>query len=183
MKKFPTGTLVGATLLALLAACDSSEKAKPSDVAQVPEASVEQAPQLAQGLATAAPNEALSAAIGGYCSLDAVNGNAVVDGRVELKRSVAVVLGGWATELAGTVPAEPVLIIHNETGGYAVKLATGVSRPDVAAALKNPAFANAGYESPAVLKDVPVGAYELSVFTPGDVPHRCPLNVVLTLSD
>ncbi len=183
MMKFPTGMLVAATLLALLAACDSSEKTKPSDVAQIPETSVEQAPQPSQGLATAAPDGALSAAIGGYCSLDAVNGNAVVGGRVELKRGAAVVLGGWATELAGTVPAKPMLIVHNGAGIYAVQLATGVSRPDVAAALKNPAFANAGYESPAMLKDVPAGTYDLSVLTPGDVPHRCPLNVVLTLAD
>lgn len=188
MKKLLGNLFFGVVVLAVLAACDARDKSTSGDnvaTTTSPEKSVESAQQPMPGLVAPFSEDLPSIAVGGYCSLDAVNGNAVADGRVELKRGAPAVVGGWATTLAGAVPAEPLLVVHNESGSYAVKLATGVSRPDVAAALKNAALANAGYESPAALKDVPTGSYDLSVVTQADTDtrHRCPLNVVLTLTD
>lgn len=188
MKKLLGNLLFGVATLAVLTACDTSDKTTSrddADAATSPKMSAEPAQQPTPGVVATFSEDVSSIAVGGYCSLDAVNGNAVADGRVELKRGVPAVVGGWATTLAGTAPAEPLLVVHNESGSFAVKLATGVSRPDVAAALKNDALSNAGYESPAVLKDVPAGSYDLSVVTLTDTGtrHRCPLNVVLTLTD
>jgi len=187
MKKLSGNFLLGVLVLTMLASCDSGEKAKIGDDAVATtsqEASTEPtAQQPVPGLASPFSEDVLAIAIGGYCSLDAVNGNAVSDGKVELSRAVPAVMGGWATTLSGTVPNEPLLVIHNGSGRYAVKLATGISRPDVATALKNTALDKAGYESPAILKDIPAGTYDLSIVTPGDVHNRCPLNVVLTLAN
>lgn len=190
MNKLSANLLAGAILISILSACNSGEKQAGTDpaaaVPTAPTAPAETpapAPAPVQGLAVPFAEEVLTIPVGGYCSLDAVNGNAVANGRVEWRRSVPAVVGGWTTDQANAVPADPILVVHNESGRYVIPLSTGLARPDVAAALKNPALENAGYESPADLRDVPVGSYDLSIVTSADGRHRCPLNVVLALVD
>lgn len=181
MKKLLVNLAICAVLATVLSACDSSNKQASTDPAVAAPAEPAQAPN--PGLAVAYADDVLTIPVGGYCSLDTVNGTAVSNGRIEWKHGVPAVFIGWATEQSGVVPAHPELVIHNKDGRYAIPLSTGVARPDVAAALKSPSLGNAGYESPADLRNVPAGIYDLSIVTSGDNRNRCPLNVLLTLAD
>jgi len=189
MKNVSLKTLAGIAVLAALVACDSTDKSKQSDgvaaVAAVaaPEAPTISASQPAQGLAAPFSEEVMSLAVGGNCALDTVDGVQVANGSLELKRSTPATVGGWVADASGAVPADPVLVVHNDTARYAVKFATGIARADVAEVMKSPALATAGFETPVVLSDVPAGTYDLSIVLPGSTAQRCPLNVVLTLKD
>ncbi|MGR4875226.1 hypothetical protein [Pseudoxanthomonas sp. LARHCG66] len=187
MKKLSANLLAGAVLISVLSACNPGNKQAGTDtVAAAPAAPVEApepTPAPVQGLAVPFAENALSMTVGGNCSLDAVNGSAVVEGKLQLKRGESVVIGGWAVDQAGVVPAQPQLVIHSDVAGYTAPLATGIERADVAAAMKNPALSKAGFESPLSLRDVPAGVYDLSVVVTGEAARRCPLNVLLTVTD
>ena len=190
MKKLLGMVLIGISTSVVLTGCDSGKKetsgadAATENIAEItpaPAAAVQPAPP--EGLAIPFTESALAMTVGGNCSLDAVNGSAVVEGKLELKRGEPVVIGGWAADQAGAVPAQPQIVIHNDVAGYSAPLATGIDRADVAAAMKNPALAKSGFESPLSLRDVPAGVYDLSVVVTGEAARRCPLNVLLTVTD
>lgn len=191
MKKLLRILVIGMSASMALTACDSGQKETGSTdaassetvAAKSAEVVAEQPAASPEGRATPFAENALSMTVGGNCSLDAVNGNAVADGKIQLKRGESVVVSGWAADQAGAVPTQPQLVIHNDVGGYASPLATGIARADVAAAMKNPALANSGFESPLSLGDVPAGVYDLSVVVTGEAARRCPLNTLLTVTD
>lgn len=190
MKKLLGMLLIGMSTTVVLTACDSGNKqtggvdpATDSAAATPPSPVAAEQPAAPEGLATPFAESALSMTVGGNCSLDAVNGSAVTEGKLQLKRGEPVVIGGWAADQSGVVPAQPQLVIHNDVAGYTAPLATGIERADVAAAMKNPALSKAGFESPLSLRDVPAGVYDLSVVVTGEAARRCPLNVLLTVTD
>lgn len=189
MKKLLGMLAIGMSASIALTACDSGQD-KGNTGSASDAASANQAPAAAietvaapDGLAAAFAESAIAMTVGGNCSLDAVNGSAVAGGKLTLKRSESVVVGGWVADQAGAVPAQPQLVIHNDVASYATPLATGIARADVAAAMKNPALANSGFESPLSLRDVPVGVYDLSLVVMGDAVRRCPLNLLLTVTE
>lgn len=190
MNKNSMNILAGIVVMASLVACKPADKSQDSATTVSGSEATETAPinsgqqvSTVPGLASAYADDVFALPVGGNCALDAVDGKQVTNGKFEQKRSVPATFGGWVADSSGAVPTDPVLVVHNDAARYAVTLAAGVSRTDVAEVMKNPALAMSGFESPVVLSDVPAGTYDLSVVMPGSTPHRCPLNVLVTLTE
>jgi hypothetical protein len=96
------------------------------------------------------------------CSLDLIDDEPVSDS-VVLPRRVPVRLIGWAADgTTRTVPPVVTLELAGDTT-YAAPAARFTRRPDVARALKTPAFATSGYDVMALLRAVEPGRYRLRV--------------------
>lgn len=95
------------------------------------------------------------------CNIDSVDGKPI-DG-VSLARTSSAAFAGWAADSAtGVVPKRVQLVLRSErgSGGFTMEIATGETRPDVAQARKNPAFAASGWSVQANLSAVAPGRYD-----------------------
>jgi len=90
------------------------------------------------------------------CNLDAVNDKPA--GSESLPHASTATFSGWAAGDPGHVPAGVQLVLKG-TQDYAVNAATGMPRPDVASANKQPGWAGAGYSVKADLSAVAPGSY------------------------
>lgn len=128
-------------------------------------------------VAYAAPADPLPA--GGACAVDAVAGVAA-DGAV-VRASSSASFGGWVADARGRVPADARLVLVGQGSSYALAITAGGSRPDVAAALGNPALGSSGFNLDADLAGVVPGRYRLSVVYAGDMPAICALDATITV--
>lgn len=91
------------------------------------------------------------------CNLDAVNDKPA--GSESLSHASTATFSGWAASgNSDHVPASLQLVLKG-THDYAVNAATGMPRPDVASAKKQPGWAGAGYSVKADLSAVAPGSY------------------------
>lgn len=93
------------------------------------------------------------------CNVDTVNDKPA--GSEPLPHAGTATFTGWAADGdAGKVPAGVQLVLKG-TQDYAVNAATGMSRPDVAAANHKPALTSAGFSVNADLSAVAPGQYSV----------------------
>lgn len=94
------------------------------------------------------------------CNVDSIDGKPI-DG-ASLARTSRAAFAGWAADSAtGAVPKRVQLVLKGVgSGDFAVEVATGEQRPDVAQVRKNPAFAASGWSVQADLSAVAPGKYE-----------------------
>ncbi len=91
------------------------------------------------------PGLAAQARVAGVCSLDRVDGQALSGSAAPLPRRT-VLVEGWAADVDGSsLPALAWLVLESGGASVHVPLELGRPRPDVAAALDQPAMATAGY--------------------------------------
>lgn len=185
MKRIFTIFPLLAMSLPLLVACNQQQEEAPA-----------QAPREATSAAATseAPTEGSSAlvfspyqspapvAAGGSCALDAIDGHPAAGSVVSADSDVT--FGGWAATPQGQVPdanAGAVLILSSSEAAYSVPLVAGGDRPDVAAALNNPALAKSGFNVVASLNGVKPGDYAVSVGYPGEPAMVCQFNQTVTI--
>lgn len=166
-----------------LIACD-----KAGTDAESPGIILNQSPVAAPPVLDARPFvRTVSDAVGGEqdrgvnCSLDAISWRPAPEA-VVLDRHTSVAFQGWAADNALGVPDKIVFLLIGKDAAFGVAGATGQSRPDVAAALKNPAFVKSGYAVDADLSDVPQGEYRaalLESFQAGE--RRCELSKTIAI--
>ena len=113
---------------------------------------------------TTAPSALCSPAVTESCAIDAV-GPAPAAEVTTVKRDDTAVLVGWAADAARqSVPPVVGLELVGETKKFYAIASRITKRPDVAAALKVPAFVDAGYDVRTTFEDVDPGEYEVHVF-------------------
>lgn len=101
-----------------------------------------------------------AARVVGDCNVDSVDGKPI-DGAL-LARASSAAFAGWAADSAtGAVPKRVRLVLEGArgSGDFAVEIATGETRVDVAQARKVPAFAASGWLVQANLSAVTPGRY------------------------
>lgn len=178
--RFFTSFALAMLSLPLLVGCKQQQEELPAPAAR--EASSAATP--AEG-STEAPSASAfspyqapaSVAVGGNCALDAIDGHPAA-GSV-LSADSDATFGGWAATPQGQVPdanAGAVLILSSSEAAYSVPLVAGGDRPDVAAALNNPALAKSGFNIVTSLDDVKPGDYAVSVGFPGVPAMVCQFN-------
>lgn len=147
-------SLSAGCLLALIS-CDKVDK------------TLNPSPQSQTSFAITLPIPTRTPIIGGACFIDALNGT--VTKSATIAKTKPLVIGGWAADdTAGTIP-EPVIARLTSPDGSQVFYATTsdrVSRPDVAAHLKNPSLEKSGFNLTATLEAVPSGQYTLELLQP-----------------
>lgn len=106
------------------------------------------------------------------CNLDAVNDKPA--GSDPLPHESTATFSGWAADAkSGGVPAGLRLVLKGAQD-YAVNVATGFPRPDVAKANNHAGWASAGYVVKADLSSVAPGTYTpMLEFSMGGKPMRC----------
>ena len=135
------------------------------------------------GAATAAPFAIEGDIVpGGHCALDAVNGMPPVAGGATVSGLEPVTFAGWVGDAAGAVPASAHLLLAGGSATYALPLSAGGARPDVAAALGQPALETSGFNLSGSLQGVPAGSYVTSILMGDGTRTRCELNVTVVLT-
>lgn len=155
-------------LVVAIAGCGDSTPVSPppqagqSDVAAGP-APAATATQTTSAKVTLVPFAASleGAAASDDCALDAVNG-ARSDTYTLPRDAIAQVAGWVADRKSGNVPANAQVILE-AAASFGANLPVDQARPDVAAALGNPAFAAAGYSVGLELADVAPGNYRFAI--------------------
>jgi hypothetical protein len=99
-------------------------------------------------------------------TIDLLDGTTAGPATIEARYNRPIVVRGWALDRATTGPPRAVYLVID--GRYTYRARSGESRPDVAAALGNPAAAGAGFTA-----TLPPG-----MLTPG--PHTLAVRVVAT---
>ncbi|WP_266160300.1 hypothetical protein [Dyella silvatica] len=110
--------------------------------------------------------------LAGKCSLEGINGVAptapLPAARAGLMPTGAVaqsgsdaVFNGWMGDADGQVPANALFVLQGPTANYAVKVAGGGARPDVAKVLGSDGLATSGYVLKTKLLGVVPGDYRL----------------------
>lgn len=113
------------------------------------------------------------------CNLDAVNDKPA--GSDSLPHASTATFSGWAAGDSDHVPAGVQLVLKG-TQDYAVNAATGMPRPDVASANKQPGWAGAGYSVKADLSAVTPGSYTpVLEFSVDGKPVQCVIQHKLTI--
>lgn len=98
---------------------------------------------------------------GGPCSLDAINGRGGQNDEIEVVKP-NVTFGGWAVDAhSNSVPPEVAIELRGTKSYYAP--AVRGKRSDVAKAMTNPAFENAGFDVAAIIESVPPGKYQVLI--------------------
>jgi len=185
MKRIFTTFSLIAMSLPLLVACNQQQEEAPAPAPR--EATTAAAPPdaLTEGSSVLvfSPYQApASVAVGGNCALDAIDGHPAA-GSV-LSADSDATFGGWAATPQGQVPdanSGAVLILSSSEAAYSVPLVAGGDRPDVAAALNNPALAKSGFNIVTSLDDVKPGDYAVSVGFPGEPAMACQFNQTVTV--
>ncbi len=116
---------------------------------------------------------------GGLCSLDAINGQSAADRHIRALGWTS--FAGWMADPSDAVPEGALFVLASATSAYAVPVAGGGARSDVAIALAKPGLANAGFNLKAWLPGVPGGTYRAAVVYPGQATKACDLGVVVTI--
>lgn len=106
------------------------------------------------------------------CNLDAVDDKPV--GSVPVPHESVATFSGWAADgSANTVPPGVQLVLKGAQN-YAINVAVGAPRPDVAEASKRPGWTNSGYVVKANLSAVAPGTYTpVLLFSAGGRPVQC----------
>ncbi|HKU78840.1 MAG TPA: hypothetical protein VJQ42_03265 [Rhodanobacteraceae bacterium] len=114
------------------------------------------------------------------CNLDAVNDKPA--GSESLPHASTATFSGWAASGGSDhVPANVQLVLKGAQD-YAVNAATGMPRPDVASANKQPGWAGAGYSVKADLSAVAPGSYTpVLEFNVDGKPAQCATQHKLTI--
>jgi hypothetical protein len=100
------------------------------------------------------------------CILDTVNGLRPGAAPMDARQMELMDSAGWTVETAvarSVPPAEEVYVLLTSGGRRYSARASRVRRDDVAAHLKKPELAMAGFSSRALLVNVPVGTYQIGV--------------------
>jgi hypothetical protein len=110
-----------------------------------------------------APSSLCTPATSESCSLDAVGAAAAAE-VTPVSREGTVTLVGWAADgAAGKVPPVVGLELIGEKKKFYAVASRITKRPDVAEAMKVPAFVDSGYDALTSFKDVEPGEYEVHV--------------------
>lgn len=106
------------------------------------------------------------------CNVDAVDDKPV--GSAPVPHESVATFSGWAADgLADAVPAGVQLVLKGAQN-YAINVAVGAPRPDVAKANNRPGWINSGYVVKANLSAVAPGTYApVLVFSAGGKPVQC----------
>lgn len=117
---------------------------------------------------------------GSNCGVDQVNNNFARG--AALDHLGTALFDGWVGDkTTGKIPATLWLALDGADDFY-VTASTGKDRPDVAAALHNPAFARSGFEVTAYLIGVPVGDYRVTIYYRIEGREMvCPTNVTVSV--
>lgn len=188
MRQSLTAPSLAAALTLLLAGCGNSTPLPPSSAA--PGAS--STPTVsAPATSTYVPSKGAFAAVPATllqqavrvtpdCNLDAVNDRP--PGSVPLQHAGSATFTGWAGDTAtGAVPAKLQLLLTGPRD-YAVGVATGLARADVASAQHKPAFVSSGYAVDADLSTVAAGDYGVTLlYTVAGQSLRCPTKIKLSV--
>lgn len=118
------------------------------------------------------------AAEAGNCSLDAINGAAAQG--ASLATGSEAMFSGWVADAQAAVPADAQLVLRGASA-YAVPLAAGGERADVAAALNSEAARLSGFNVGARLEGVEPGEYALSIAHAGN-SARCDLKATVVVT-
>lgn len=117
------------------------------------------------------------------CNVDSIDGKPIEG--VSLARTSGAVFAGWAADSAtSAVPNQVRLVLKNIHGGqdFAVEIATGEARPDVAQVRKVPAFATSGWSVDANLSAVAPGRYDTVLhYRIGGKPVTCDPHHAVTI--
>jgi len=108
------------------------------------------------------------------CAIDAINGKPVA-GTIVVPRGSAVSFAGWAGDDHGLPAGAIEIILKCDQRSYRAATVTGISRPDVAAALDCEAMATSGYLLATSLEDVEPGDYALYMVRGNDSGAACEL--------
>lgn len=113
----------------------------------------------------------------GDCNVDQVNGQVTSTLAALDHRGTGQFIGWLGDRASGKVPPSFQLILTGARD-YAVKGETGKFRPDVASGSGVKAFATSGYQLNAVMSDVGIGSYGVTlVYAMGGVQVACVTNV------
>lgn len=122
-------------------------------------------------------HDALVAAPGGWCALDAIDG--LPPANVDAYSGSEVTLAGWVADRDKRVPADAELLLRSTGGSFIGPLAAGLDRPDVARALDSAPLRSSGYLLTVAL-DVAPGDYDLLILHGIGASRRaCALNARL----
>lgn len=107
------------------------------------------------------------------CSLDAVNGQSIVDTAIVADKE-HVQLGGWAGDLTVGTSPEQVFVQLEGPETIFIEASRGTKRPDVAAQYGHPGLEDAGWDANANLAEVAAGTYRVSIIqVDGDAGVSC----------
>ena len=155
--------LLLASLTVGLGACGQGEQAPAQGGPAMPTAQEEaQAPRDEPSLDAvpfvADTSEAL--AMGGGCSLDAVDGAAAGSAMPVAREAV---LDGWAVPADPAAPGDAALILAGAENRYSARLGLSLERPDVAEALQREDALTSGFKQRASFASVAPGQYAVHV--------------------
>lgn len=141
----------------VLTACGQSGQQSTNSTAQAPSSAEIATPVPAGSVQPVSAGDVNSAVLSGQaCSLDAVDGDYAA--QVSMDKGKPHVFRGWL-ENNQQKPAGKFRIVMVGANDFAIPAETGVPRPDVATALKNPALADSGFNLSVNLDSVPSGDY------------------------
>ena len=143
---------------ALASAPTAPGAATPIDAAQAPESS--STPQPIASATVAAAKLSRQA-----CSLDTIDGS--YDAHVTLDRTKPHAFRGWLEDDQHKSAGDFQIVLVGDKD-FAIQAHTGIARPDVAASLKNPALADAGFNIEGRLDAVPAGEYSVRFLMQSD---------------
>ncbi|HKZ10549.1 MAG TPA: hypothetical protein VJL61_07570 [Rhodanobacteraceae bacterium] len=143
----------------VLTACGQSGQQPANSTTSAPASAEITTPVPAGSVQPVPAGDVTSAALSGQaCSLDAVDGDYAE--RVSLDKGKPHVFRGWL-ENNQQKPAGKFRIVMVGAQDFAVPAETGVSRPDVATTLKNPALEDSGFNASVDLGSMPSGDYSV----------------------
>lgn len=165
----PLSRLMGyAALMAVLTACQKAPEppvAPTTGATNPPAASPTPGSPSIQSFVSTAPVAGNEIPQGGNCSLDMVLGQAALADNPVPNRQLPLVLAGWgAAEIEGKFPAQTHVALtglQSKTLWFAPTERN--KRPDVAVALKNPNFDDAGFGLAANIAPLPTDTYQVSI--------------------
>lgn len=114
------------------------------------------------------------------CSLDSIDGNYAK--QVHMAQGKLHVFRGWLVD-ASRQPAGKFSLVLEGKQDFAIAAATGVSRPDVGAYLKDSALGAAGFVFSSVVGSVPSGDYKLTLLVNrGGAVYSCDVEKTLVVN-
>lgn len=158
--------LVSSLATFALAACGQSGQ-QPASSATQPSSPAEVTTPVSAGSVQSVLASDISAATlsGQACSLNTIDGNYMT--QVDVEKGGIHVFRGWLESNEQKSAGEfRIVLVGAQDFGLPAK--TGVPRPDVASALKNPALGDAGFNISVNLDSLPSGKYAVRFLMQGD---------------
>lgn len=166
------GLLLASSAVGLTAGCQ--DKMAPWTAASTPVSAFQGAQDV-----SFAPMDMPGASARAQCAADAVDGAPVMPG-LSRSRGEVLALEGWVATSLLRDPGQFSVVLDGERD-FGGRLETNVARPDVAATLKSPLLANAGFRVHLKL-DVPPGRYALAYLLQGEGgPEACTLGIEIDI--